>query len=86
MREESGALAVIGSGDPTMSGRVYPYRAQASPLPTLHAIEGELADRAVAGGLRRVDGDIIGDDKRYLWSPYPESWTADDAQHEYGAR
>jgi D-alanyl-D-alanine carboxypeptidase/D-alanyl-D-alanine-endopeptidase (penicillin-binding protein 4) len=53
-------------------------------LPTLHAIE-EIAGQAVAAGLRSVEGDIVGDDRRYLWSPYPESWTADDMQHEYGA-
>ena len=67
-----------------MSGRPYPYDVQAKFLPALHAIE-ELADQAVASGLKRVDGDIIGDDRRYMWSPYPESWTADDALHEYGA-
>jgi serine-type D-Ala-D-Ala carboxypeptidase/endopeptidase (penicillin-binding protein 4) len=84
VRETSGAVAIIGSGDPTMSGRAYPYDVQAKPLTTLHAID-ELADRAVAAGLKRVDGDIIGDDRRYVWSPYPESWTADDTAHEYGA-
>jgi D-alanyl-D-alanine carboxypeptidase/D-alanyl-D-alanine-endopeptidase (penicillin-binding protein 4) len=84
MLEASGSLALIGSGDPTISGRVYPYDAQVKPLTTLYAID-ELADRAVAEGLRRIDGDVIGDDRRYLWSPYPESWTADDALHEYGA-
>ncbi|MEO5926004.1 MAG: D-alanyl-D-alanine carboxypeptidase/D-alanyl-D-alanine-endopeptidase [Bryobacteraceae bacterium] len=84
VREASGSLAIIGSGDPTMSGRAYPYDVQAKPLATLHAID-ELADRAVASGLKRVDGDIIGDDRKYFWSPYPESWTEDDVQHEYGA-
>jgi len=84
VREPSGSLVLVGGGDPSMSGRVYPYDAKSKPLPSLHAIE-ELADQAVAAGLRRVDGDIVGDDRRYIWSPYPESWTADDAQHDFGA-
>lgn len=84
LRESSGSLAVVGSGDPSLSGRVYPYDATAKMLPTLHAVN-ELADQAVAAGLRVVDGDIIGDDSRYPWAPYPESWTADDSQHAFGA-
>ena len=84
VREPSGSLILIGGGDPSMSGRVYPYDAKSKPLPSLHAIE-ELADQAVAAGLREVDGDVVGDDRRYIWSPYPESWTADDAQRDFGA-
>jgi len=48
------------------------------------AIE-ELADQAVASGMTRVDGDIIGDDQLYPWAPYPPSWTADDMIGEDGA-
>ncbi len=84
IREPAGSLVLVGGGDPSMSGRVYPYDAKSKPLPSLHAIE-ELADQAVASGLRQVDGDVVGDDRRYIWSPYPESWTADDAQHDFGA-
>jgi serine-type D-Ala-D-Ala carboxypeptidase/endopeptidase (penicillin-binding protein 4) len=50
----------------------------------LAAIE-ELADQAVANGLNRVEGDVIGDDRLYAWEPYPPSWTQDDAVHESGA-
>lgn len=84
LREPGGALVLQGGGDPSISGRVYPFSATAPSLPTLQAID-ELAEQAVAAGLTRVDGDIIGDDQRYPWSPYPESWTADDSVHDYGA-
>jgi D-alanyl-D-alanine carboxypeptidase/D-alanyl-D-alanine-endopeptidase (penicillin-binding protein 4) len=84
VREPSGDLVLVGSGDPSLSGRVFPYRKDTVAGPPLQAIE-ELADQAVANGVQRVDGDIIGDDRLYPWAPYPPSWTQDDALREYGA-
>jgi D-alanyl-D-alanine carboxypeptidase/D-alanyl-D-alanine-endopeptidase (penicillin-binding protein 4) len=84
VREPSGDLVLVGSGDPSLSGRVIPYRKDAPAGPPLQAIE-ELADQTVASGVQRVDGDIIGDDRLYPWAPYPPSWTQDDALREYGA-
>ena len=35
--------------------------------------------------MRRIDGDVIGDDRLYPWAPYAPSWTVDDSQRDYGA-
>jgi serine-type D-Ala-D-Ala carboxypeptidase/endopeptidase (penicillin-binding protein 4) len=84
IEEPSGDVVLVGSGDPSLSGRVYPYRKDARPGPPLQAIE-DLADQAVAHGLHRVNGDVVGDDRLYPWAPYPPNWTQDDIQHDYGA-
>ncbi|MGD1095184.1 MAG: D-alanyl-D-alanine carboxypeptidase/D-alanyl-D-alanine-endopeptidase [Bryobacteraceae bacterium] len=84
VRDPSGDLVLVGGGDPSLSGRVYPYQKDAPLGPRLQSIEN-LADQAVAAGLTRVDGDIVGDDRLYPWAPYPPSWTQDDTLREFGA-
>jgi D-alanyl-D-alanine carboxypeptidase/D-alanyl-D-alanine-endopeptidase (penicillin-binding protein 4) len=90
VRARSGDLILAGGGDPSMSGRTYPYQKETpnqketSSTDRLRAIE-ELADQAVAAGIVRVDGDIVGDDQLYPWAPYPPSWSADDLIGEDGA-
>ena len=77
-------LRLVGAGDPNLSARVIPYQTGPATGDPLLAIE-DLADQVVASGVRRVDGDIIGDDTAYIWEPYPEGWAADDPIWEYGA-
>jgi len=86
VRAPSGDLILVGGGDPSLSGRTYPYQKDTpAPRPNpLQAVE-EFADQAIAAGIMRVDGDIVGDDQLYPWAPYPPSWTEDDMIGEDGA-
>jgi D-alanyl-D-alanine carboxypeptidase/D-alanyl-D-alanine-endopeptidase (penicillin-binding protein 4) len=84
----AGDLVFVGGGDPSLSLRHYPYeKAREQPsqhVDTIFAIE-ELADQIVGRGLKTVDGDVVGDDRRYLWEPYPDGWSENDPTWEYGA-
>ena len=75
---------LVGSGDPSLSGRAFPYSKEQRPGPPLQAIE-QLADAIAAHGIERIDGDIVGDDRLFPWDPYPPSWTEDDTLRDYGA-
>jgi D-alanyl-D-alanine carboxypeptidase/D-alanyl-D-alanine-endopeptidase (penicillin-binding protein 4) len=46
---------------------------------------GEMADAVVAAGVKRVRGDVVGDDTLFPWEPYPADWAIDDAVWGYGA-
>jgi len=80
----AGAVSLIGDGDPNLSGRELPYRVDSPRGDGLRAIE-DLAGQIVARGVRRIDGDIVGDDSAYIWEPYPDGWGQGDALWEYGA-
>lgn len=80
----AGDLVLAGGGDPTLSARAIPYQKgpiQGDPLAPL----AELADQIVHAGVRIIQGDLIGDDTRWPWSPYPDGWTVGDVTWEYGA-
>jgi D-alanyl-D-alanine carboxypeptidase/D-alanyl-D-alanine-endopeptidase (penicillin-binding protein 4) len=79
-----GEVRLVGGGDPNLSARPLPYRIGKIEGNPLAAIE-DLAGQAVARGVRRIEGDIVGDDTWYVFAPYPEGWGIDDPQYEYGA-
>jgi len=78
-----GSLLFTGGGDPTLSGRPIPYQRgiASDPLGPLQ----QLVDSAWRAGLRRITGDIIGDDRHYIHEPYSTGWSIDDTVYEYGA-
>jgi D-alanyl-D-alanine carboxypeptidase/D-alanyl-D-alanine-endopeptidase (penicillin-binding protein 4) len=80
----AGPVSLVGGGDPNLSGRELPYRVDSPAGDGLQPI-ADLAAQMVARGVRRIDGDIIGDDTAYTWDPYPEGWALGDALWEYGA-
>jgi D-alanyl-D-alanine carboxypeptidase/D-alanyl-D-alanine-endopeptidase (penicillin-binding protein 4) len=80
----AGDVTLRGGGDPTISARPLPFGSKAATTDPLQGIE-ELADQIVARGVRRIDGDIVGDDTAYPWEPYPEGRAEEDALWDYGA-
>ena len=84
IQDPSGDLVIVGSGDPSLSGRVYPYDKEKPAGDPLRAIR-DLADQVAAKGIRVIEGDIVGDDRLYPWAPYSPSWVIDDQLFEYGA-
>ncbi len=79
-----GDVVLVGGGDPTLSAREVPYRKGGVAGDPFRPIE-ELAAQVVAKGVRRVEGNIVGDDTAFMWEPYPDGWNQDDLNWEYGA-
>ncbi len=79
-------VVFVGGGDPSLSGRTYPYQNHSTSSGdfSFRAVD-EMVTQLVAKGLRRIRGDIVGDDRRYLWAPYADGWTFGDSMWEYGA-
>lgn len=80
-----GSVILQGAGDPTMSGRSYPYQEKTErPNPPLVALQS-IADQIAASGVKVIDGDIVGDDSWFLSERYGSGWAWDDLEWSYGA-
>lgn len=86
-----GDLRLTGGGDPSFGTQDLPYLPPtqrpktAPPAPTVIADIEELADKVYASGLRRIEGDVVGDDGKFTWAPYPPGWQLDDLVYGYAA-
>lgn len=72
-----GDLVIYGRGDPTFATRF-------NGGDYYKAID-DLAARIVAAGVKRVDGDLIGDESYFTGPPLGAGWEWDDLQWYYGA-
>ncbi len=81
-----GEIVIEGGGDPSISGRAWPYAGKTErPNPPLQALE-DLADQIAKGGLvRKVSGGVTGDDTLFPFERYGAGWGWDDLQWEFGA-
>jgi D-alanyl-D-alanine carboxypeptidase/D-alanyl-D-alanine-endopeptidase (penicillin-binding protein 4) len=75
-----GDLVVYGRGDPSFATRFNPEGNNDYSL----AIDALAAD-IHAAGVRRVEGDLVGDESYFNGAPVPRGWEWDDLQWYYGA-
>jgi serine-type D-Ala-D-Ala carboxypeptidase/endopeptidase (penicillin-binding protein 4) len=80
-----GDLVFMGRGDPDLSNRKFPYAGQVEHDGPAEKVLGQMADDAIAKGLKEIDGDVIADDSYYPHDPYPPGWSVGDLYFTFGA-
>jgi D-alanyl-D-alanine carboxypeptidase/D-alanyl-D-alanine-endopeptidase (penicillin-binding protein 4) len=81
----SGDLVLVGRGDPDLSNRVFPFAGKAEHDGPVEKILYEMADAAIAKGVKEIDGNVVADDSFYPYDPYPAGWNVGDLFFTYGA-
>jgi D-alanyl-D-alanine carboxypeptidase/D-alanyl-D-alanine-endopeptidase (penicillin-binding protein 4) len=81
----TGDLALVGRGDPNLSGRSLPYNLRTERKGSPSQVIDQLADELVAKGLKYVDGDLVADDSYYPLERYGEGWSQEDLVSQWGA-
>ncbi|MEO8072997.1 MAG: D-alanyl-D-alanine carboxypeptidase/D-alanyl-D-alanine-endopeptidase [Acidobacteriota bacterium] len=72
-----GDLTVFGRGDVSFSGAFY----DGDDYKGLDA----LAEKIAAAGVKRIEGNLVGDESYFTGFPIPSGWEWDDLQWYYGA-
>ncbi|HJQ31782.1 MAG TPA: D-alanyl-D-alanine carboxypeptidase/D-alanyl-D-alanine-endopeptidase [Pyrinomonadaceae bacterium] len=75
-----GDLTIYGRGDPTYAVRFNP-EGDASYTRAIDELAGQIA----GAGVRRVEGDLVGDESYFSGPPLSPGWEWDDLQWWYGA-
>jgi serine-type D-Ala-D-Ala carboxypeptidase/endopeptidase (penicillin-binding protein 4) len=83
--ELSADLVLVGRGDPNLSNRKFPFNLKEEFDGPPERGLAELADALVAKGVKKISGDVTGDDSYFPRERYPNGWEVDDMVWEYGA-
>ena len=78
-------LLLVGRGDPNLSNRKFPFNLKEEFDGAPEKVLAELADKLVARGVKKISGDVVGDDSFFPRERYPNGWEIDDMVWEYGA-
>ncbi|MYG03626.1 MAG: D-alanyl-D-alanine carboxypeptidase/D-alanyl-D-alanine-endopeptidase, partial [Acidobacteriia bacterium] len=80
-----GDLRLIGGGDPNLSSRELPYRKREDFARDRLGPLRRLAQAVKNAGIDSIAGNVVGDDSRYVWQPYPRGWSYADTLLGYGS-